>query len=255
MKLTSTIALVTGGASGLGNATARRLHAAGARVVLADLDTETGAKEAEALGEGALFVATNVADEDAVSAALDAAEASFGTVNALVNCAGIAVARKTLSRRGVHDLETFLKVLSVNVGGSFNTARLMAERLARTDAGEDGERGVIINTASVAAFDGQIGQAAYSASKGAIRGMTLPLARDLAPYGIRVCTIAPGVFKTPMMAGLPTGVQDALAALVPFPSRLGDPDEYAHLAQHIIENRMLNGDTIRLDGALRMPPK
>ena len=252
VALENRTALVTGGASGLGNATARRLHAAGARVVLADLDAETGAKEAEALGEGALFVATNVADEDAVSAALDAAEARFGTVNVLVNCAGIAIARKTLSRRGVHDLETFLKVLSVNVGGSFNTARLMAERLARTDAGEDGERGVIINTASVAYMDGQKGQAAYSASKAGIVGMTLPIARDLAELGVRINVIAPGLMGTPAMMAMPEDFRQGLERLVQYPKRLGQPEEFALLATQIVENPYLNGETIRLDGAIRM---
>ena len=253
MDINNAVALITGGASGLGNATAKRLAAAGAKVVLVDL--ADGQSAAEEIGDGAIYCRADVTNEDDVNAALDTAEASFGPVNVVVNCAGIAIARKTLSSRGAHDLASFQKILTVNTVGSFNVIRLSAARMAQQEPNAGGERGVIVNTASVAAFDGQIGQAAYSASKGAVVGMTLPIARDLAPSGIRVCTIAPGVFATPMLMGLPDKARVALEALVPFPSRLGDPDEYGHMVQHIVENSMLNGETIRLDGALRMPPR
>ncbi len=256
MEIQRVVALVTGAASGLGRATAERLVRQGARVVLCDLPTSAGAEVAAALGDRALFAACDVTSEADVVAALDAARAKFGVpVNVAVNCAGIAVAARTVSKKGPHDLGGFLRVLNVNVGGSFNVIRLCAARIAEQEADEGGERGVFVNTASVAAYDGQIGQAAYSASKGAIVGMTLPIARDLSGFGIRVMTIAPGLFKTPMLAGLPDQVQNELAKNVPFPNRLGDPDEYAQLVQSIIENRMLNGEVIRLDGALRMPPR
>lgn len=256
MNLNQTIALVTGAASGLGRATALRLGRAGAQVLVADLNEEGGLSTQTELGDSGLFVKTDVTSEESVIAALDAAEARFGgTVNCLVNCAGIGIASRTLGREKPHDLALFQKVLTVNTVGSFNTIRLVSWRMAKSEPNAQGERGVIVNTASVAAYDGQIGQAAYSASKGAIVGMTLPIARDLSRSGIRVCTIAPGIFKTPMLAGLPEKVQDALGAQVPFPSRLGQPDEYAQLVQAIIENPMLNGETIRLDGALRMAPK
>ena len=256
MDLNQTIAFVTGGASGLGRATALRLGRAGAKVLIADLNEEGGLSAQTELGDNGLFVRTDVTDEDSVNAALDAAEARFGgTVNCLVNCAGIGIASRTLGREAPHSLALFQKILTVNTVGTFNTIRLTSWRMAKSEPNAGGERGVIVNTASVAAFDGQIGQAAYSASKGAIVGMTLPIARDLSRSGIRVCTIAPGIFKTPMLAGLPDKVQDALGAQVPFPSRLGQPDEYAQLAQSIIENAMLNGETIRLDGALRLPPR
>ena len=252
MKMQQVVALVTGGGSGLGHATASRFVSQGAKVVLADL---RGEEAAEALGANAAFTRCDVTNEADVNAALDLAEGRFGTVNVVVNCAGIAIAQKVLSTKGPHPLDAFQKVLAVNVAGTFNVIRLAAARMAASHPNEGGERGVIVNTASVAAFDGQIGQAAYSASKGAIVGMTLPLARDLAPQGIRVCTIAPGIFATPMLAGLPEKARLALEQLVPFPSRLGDPDEYGLMAQQIVENAMLNGETIRLDGALRMPPK
>ncbi|MDP6942844.1 MAG: 3-hydroxyacyl-CoA dehydrogenase [Myxococcota bacterium] len=256
MDLVNTIAFVTGGASGLGRATALRLGRAGAHVLIADLNEEAGLSVESELGDHGLFVKTDVTSEESVIAALDAAEARFGgTVNCLVNCAGIGIASRTLGREEPHSLGLFQKVLTVNAIGSFNTIRLAAWRMAKAEPNAQGERGVIVNTASVAAFDGQIGQAAYSASKGAIVGMTLPIARDLSRCGIRVCTIAPGIFKTPMLASLPEKVQDALGAQVPFPSRLGMPDEYAQLAQAILTNPMLNGETIRLDGALRMAPK
>ena len=252
MKMQQVVALITGGGSGLGHATASRFVRQGAKVVLADL---RGEEAAEALGENAAFARCDVTNEDDVNAALDLAEARFGSVNVVVNCAGIAIAQKVLSSKGPHPLDAFQKILTVNVAGTFNVIRLAAVRMAASHPNDGGERGVIVNTASVAAFDGQIGQAAYSASKGAIVGMTLPLARDLAPQGIRVCTIAPGIFATPMLAGLPEKARMALEQLVPFPSRLGDPDEYGLMVQQIVENAMLNGETIRLDGALRMPAK
>lgn len=256
MQLQNAIALVTGGASGLGRATATRFAQGGAHVVICDLPSSQGASVAAELGKNVIFCPTDVTSEADVLAALAAAEATFGKpVNVAINCAGIAVAARTVSKKGAHDLATFQKVLMVNVSGTFNVIRLVAARLAETEAGVDGERGVIVDTASVAAFDGQIGQAAYAASKGAITAMTLPIARDLSNIGIRVCTIAPGLFKTPMLASLPEDVQKELAKNVPFPQRLGDPSEYAMLAQHIVENPMLNGETIRLDGALRMAPK
>lgn len=254
MELSNVIAIVTGGASGLGRATAERLARGGAKVILADLN-DAGAEVAKEIGANARFALTNVTSEDDVNAALDLAEAEFGTVNVAINCAGIGPAKTTVGRKGPHPLDLFNKVLQINTGGSFNVIRLMAARLSKTEAAAGTERGVCINTASVAAYDGQIGQAAYAASKGAIVGMTLPVARDLSRFGIRVCTIAPGVFATPMLAGLPEAVQDSLGAMVPFPPRLGRPDEYGQLAQAIIENEMLNGEVIRLDGALRMPPK
>jgi 3-hydroxyacyl-CoA dehydrogenase/3-hydroxy-2-methylbutyryl-CoA dehydrogenase len=257
MEISSVIALVTGAASGLGRATALRLGRAGARVVVADLNEEGGAETASELGEHGIFCKVDVTNEDEVNAALDAAQSAFGgSVNVAVNCAGIAIAKRVLARDGApHALDLFAKILHVNIGGTFNITRLCAARMAQSEPNSEGERGVIVNTASVAAFDGQIGQAAYSASKGGVVGMTLPLARDLARTGIRVNTICPGVFKTAMLAGLPDKVQDTLGEQVPFPPRLGRPDEYAHLAQAIIENVMLNGETIRLDGALRLPPR
>ena len=256
MELSNAVALVTGAASGLGRATAMRLARGGAKVVVCDLPSSHGASVAAEIGDNALFAGCDVTNETDVNAALDAAERQFGgPVNVVVNCAGVAIAKRTVSKSGAHDFASFSKVLHVNAGGSFNVIRLVAARLANSQPGVDGERGVIVNTASVAAYDGQIGQAAYAASKGAIVGMTLPIARDLSSLGIRVCTIAPGLFRTPMLAALPEQVQNELGNSVPFPSRLGDPDEYAHLAEHIIRNRMLNGEVIRLDGALRMPPK
>lgn len=256
MQLSHVLALVTGAASGLGRATATRLGNQGAKVLLIDLPSSAGATVAAEIGANAMFVGADVTSESDINAALDAAEQKFGSkINVVVNCAGIATAQKILSKKGPHDLATFSRTLQVNVAGSFNTMRLVAARLQETEAQANGERGVFVNTASVAAYDGQIGQAAYSASKGAIVGMTLPIARDLAPLGIRVMTIAPGLFKTPMLASLPDQVQNELAKNVPFPNRLGDPAEYAQLVQSIVENPMLNGEVIRLDGALRMPPK
>lgn len=257
MALAGRVALVTGAASGLGRATATRFAKAGASVVMVDLPSSKCADVAAELGASAAFAAADVTSEKDVAAALDTAAARFGKAPSIVvNCAGIAPPAKVLGKKGPHPLDAFARVLMVNTVGSFNVARLAAERMAAAGVplNADGERGVIINTASVAAFDGQIGQAAYSASKGAVVAMMLPMARELAKAGIRVCTIAPGVFLTPMVEGLPPKVQAELGAQVPFPSRLGRPDEYAALAQHIVENGMLNGEVIRLDGALRMPP-
>jgi NAD(P)-dependent dehydrogenase (short-subunit alcohol dehydrogenase family) len=223
--------------------------------VLLDLAKSPGADVAATLGEGALFAPGDVTSADDVSAALDAAVKRFGSLQGLVNCAGIGTADKTFGKRGSADLAGFTRVIQVNLIGTFNCIRLAAERMASNMPNADGERGVIVNTASVAAFDGQIGQAAYSASKGGIVGMTLPIARDLAELGIRVCTIAPGLFDTPLLAGLPEAARASLGKQVPFPSRLGQPPEYAALAAHIMENAMLNGETIRLDGAIRMQPR
>ncbi len=253
MQIENKVFIVTGGASGLGAATAEMLVKAGAKVMLVDLNAEAVAAQANRLG-----VQSTVADisqTDAAKAAVDATVAAFGQVNGLVNCAGVVRGEKILGKNGPHSLENFSQVINVNLIGSFNMLRLAAAAIAETAADADGERGVIINTASVAAFDGQIGQAAYAASKGAITSLTLPAARELARFGIRVMTIAPGIFETPMMAGMTPEVRDSLAAGVPFPPRLGKPSEYASLAQHIIENSMLNGEVIRLDGALRMAAK
>ena len=254
MEIKDAVAVVTGGASGLGLATTKRLLDAGAQVVVIDLKGEEVVAE---LGDRARFVATDVTDEAGVSEALDVAE-SLGPVRINVNCAGIGNAIKTLSKNGAFPLDGFRKVVEVNLIGTFNVIRLAAERIARTtplDGKNSAERGVIINTASVAAFDGQIGQAAYSASKGGVVGMTLPIARDLSRELIRVCTIAPGLFKTPLLGSLPEEAQKSLGQQVPHPARLGDPDEYGALAVHIIENPMLNGEVIRLDGAIRMAPR
>src|SRR5271163_1507520 len=246
MEIKDAVAVVTGGASGLGLATTKRLLDAGAQVVVLDLRGEDAVRE---LGDRARFAQTDVTDEAAVTSALDTAE-TLGTLRIVVNCAGTGNAIRVLSRDGVFPLDAFRKIVEINLVGTFNVLRLAAARIAETEPiGE--ERGVIINTAAVAAFDGQIGQAAYSASKGGVVGMTLPIARELARFGIRVVTIAPGIFETPMLKGMPQEVQDSLGRMVPFPSRLGRADEYAALASHIIENEMLNGETIRLDGAIR----
>ncbi len=255
MKIAGSTTLITGGASGLGRATAERIRAAGGNVVLLDLAKSPGADVAATLGEGALFAPGDVTSADDVSAALEAAVKRFGGLQGLVNCAGIGTADKTFGKRGSADLAGFTRVIQVNLIGTFNCIRLAAARMAENAPNAEGERGVIVNTASVAAFDGQIGQAAYSASKGGIVGMTLPIARDLAELGIRVCTIAPGLFDTPLLAGLPEAARASLGKQVPFPSRLGQPAEYAALAAHIMENAMLNGETIRLDGAIRMQPR
>ncbi|XP_053551902.1 3-hydroxyacyl-CoA dehydrogenase type-2 [Bombina bombina] len=250
------VGLVTGGASGLGRATAERLVRQGASAVILDLPKSEGSSVAQSLGEQCAFSPTDVTSEADVKNALELARSKFGRVDIVVNCAGIAVAVKTynINKQLPHSLEDFQRVINVNIAGTFNVIRLAAGEMAKNEPDQDGLRGVIVNTASVAAFDGQVGQAAYSASKGGIVGMTLPIARDLAPLGIRVVTIAPGLFATPLLLGLPEKVRTFLAKQVPFPSRLGDPGEYAHLVQSIVENPMLNGEVIRLDGALRMQP-
>ncbi len=255
MKLGSAIsAVVTGGASGLGAATARTLAAMGVRVALFDLDRGRG--EAVAAEIGGLFCEVDVTSDASVTAGFEAARAAHGQERILVNCAGIAPAARTLSRSGPHSTALFEKVILVNLGGSFRCLSLAAAGMAGLEpVTASGERGVIVSTASVAAFDGQIGQAAYAASKGGIAALTLPVARDLSPNGIRVMTIAPGIFETPMLSALPAEVQESLGRQVPFPSRLGRPDEYAALVVHICENEMLNGETIRLDGAIRMAPR
>ncbi len=253
MNLKGMAAVITGGASGLGEATARELASAGARVAILDLNEDLGQKMAKELG--GVFAKCNVADEASVVAAFETAKAAHGPARILVNCAGIGIAAKTTSKGEPHALDMFQRVISVNLIGTFNCIRIAATEMAAQDPTENGDRGVIVNTASVAAFDGQIGQAAYSASKGGVVGMTLPIARDLMNDGIRVCTIAPGLFGTPMLQSLPDNVKEALAATVPFPKRLGDPAEYGQLARHICENQMLNGETIRLDGAIRMAPR
>jgi len=255
MQIKDRCFIVTGGVSGLGGATSRAIVAAGGKVLLADLNDELGASMESELGEAAHYVKCDVTSEEDGKKAVAAAKDKFGGVHGLVNCAGIGIPAKVLGKEGPMDLKKFAKVIEVNLTGSFNMTRLAAEAMAEGDADDQGERGVIIYTASVAAFDGQIGQASYSASKGGLVGMTLPIARELASIGVRVMTIAPGIFHTPMMDGLPQKVQDSLGAMVPFPPRLGRPDEYAQMAQHIIENTMLNGETIRLDGAIRMQPK
>ena len=246
-------AIVTGGGSGLGEATARALAARGAKVAVLDLGADRAAKVAADIA--GVAVACDVSSADGAAAAIAEATQKLGPARILVNCAGIAIGVKTVGKDGPHPLDQFRKVIEVNLIGTFNMIRLFADRASKLDPLEGGERGVIVNTASVAAYDGQIGQAAYSSSKGGVVGMTLPVARDLARSGIRVCTIAPGIFKTPMMAGMPQEVQDSLGAAVPFPPRLGEPSEYAALALHIVDNQMLNGETIRLDGAIRMAPK
>ncbi len=255
MKFENSTFIVTGGASGLGEATVRSFHAAGANVVIADLNTELGEQLAAELGSRAAFQRTNVADEADAKACVALASSRFGGLQGLVNCAGIGNAAKVLGKEGPLALDAFAKVVTVNLVGTFNMIRLAADAMSKGEAGPDGERGVIINTASVAAYEGQIGQAAYAASKGGIVAMTLPIARELARSGIRVMTIAPGLFITPMMHTLPADVQASLGASVPFPSRLGQPSEYAALAKHIVENVMLNGETIRLDGATRLAAK
>jgi NAD(P)-dependent dehydrogenase (short-subunit alcohol dehydrogenase family) len=255
MKLEGSVFLVTGAGSGLGAATARMAAAAGARVVLADINRAGGEAVAAEIGANARFVECDVASEASARAAVEFAVSTFGGLRVLVNCAGIAPAEKTLGKEGPHRLETFARVIGVNLIGSFNMIRLAAEAMNRAAPDEGGERGVIVSTASVAAYDGQMGQAAYAASKGGIVGMTLPIARDLSRNGIRVMTIAPGIMETPMLLGMPAEVQEALGKMVPHPARLGKPAEYAGLVRHIVENSYLNGETIRLDGAIRLQPK
>ncbi|RJF99175.1 3-hydroxyacyl-CoA dehydrogenase [Noviherbaspirillum saxi] len=252
MQIQNSVFIITGGASGLGAATARMIVDNGGKVVLADVQVDVGEKLATELG--GRFVKCDVTSEADGKAVVDAA-VGMGTLRGLINCAGVAPAIKTVGKDGPHPLDVFQRVVSINLVGTFNMSRLAADAMSKTEGNEYGERGVIVNTASVAAYDGQIGQAAYGASKAGVVGLTLPMARDLSRNGIRVMTIAPGIFETPMLLGMPQEVQDALGRMVPFPSRLGKPSEYAHLARTIIENPMLNGETIRLDGAIRMQPK
>ncbi|MFV0665336.1 3-hydroxyacyl-CoA dehydrogenase [Denitromonas sp.] len=255
MELKGSVFVVTGGGSGLGAATAQMVVEAGGSVVLADVNVEAGEARAAELGAAARFVQTDVTDENSARAAFAAAAEAFGPVTGLVNCAGVAPAEKVVGREGAHRLASFAKVININLVGTFNMIRLAAEAMSQNTPNAMGERGVIVSTASVAAYDGQIGQAAYAASKGGVVALTLPVARELARSGIRVMTIAPGIMETPMLMGMPAEVQDALGKMVPFPSRMGKPTEYAALVRHIAENSYLNGEVIRLDGAIRMAPK
>jgi NAD(P)-dependent dehydrogenase (short-subunit alcohol dehydrogenase family) len=252
MQIQDRVFIVTGSGSGLGAATARRLVGAGAQVLLADLNSETGSAQAVELGKNARFHQTDVADAVSAEAAMAACSSAFGALHGLVNCAGVAPSEKVVGRDGPHKLESFARTVHVNLIGTFNMLRLASAVMARSEPDAGGERGVIVNTASVAAFDGQIGQAGYAASKGGVVAMTLPIARELARHGIRVMTVAPGIMETPMIKAMPTEVQDALGAMVPFPARLGRPDEFAGLVAHIIDNSYLNGEVVRLDGAIRM---
>jgi NAD(P)-dependent dehydrogenase (short-subunit alcohol dehydrogenase family) len=254
MQIQNNVFVVTGGASGLGGGTSRLLAASGGKVVIADVQADKGEALARELGASARFVKCDVTSEADAQAVVEAA-GQMGTLRGLVNCAGIAIGEKTVGKDGPHSLASFTRVITINLIGTFNMIRVVATAMSKLEPTADGERGVVVNTASVAAFDGQIGQVAYSASKGGVVGMTLPIARDLSRSGIRCCTIAPGIFGTPMLLGMPQDVQDSLGKQVPFPSRLGRPEEYAALARHVIENVMLNGETIRLDGAIRMQPK
>ena len=254
MQIKNNVFIVTGGASGLGEAVSRMFAANGGHLLIADVQADKGEALARELGNTSRFIRCDVTSEQDAKAAVEAATA-LGALRGLVNCAGIAIGEKTVGKDGPHALPSFARVIGINLIGTFNMIRIAAEAMSKLDATADAERGVLINTASVAAYDGQIGQAAYAASKGGVVGMTLPIARDLARQGIRCVTIAPGLFATPMLLGMPQEVQDALGKQPPYPARLGRPDEYAALAKHIIENVMLNGETIRLDGAMRLPPK
>ncbi|HKO66338.1 MAG TPA: 3-hydroxyacyl-CoA dehydrogenase [Burkholderiaceae bacterium] len=254
MQIDNNVFIVTGGASGLGGAVSQMIAANGGRVVIADVQADKGESLARDLGAKARFIRCDVTEERDAHAAVEAANA-LGVLRGLVNCAGVAIGEKTVGKEGPHALGSFVRVIEINLIGTFNMIRVAADAMSKLDPTADAERGVLINTASVAAYDGQIGQAAYAASKGGVVGMTLPIARDLARQGIRCVTIAPGLFATPMLLGMPQEVQDALGRQPPYPSRLGRPDEYAALAKHVIENVMLNGETIRLDGAIRLPPK
>jgi NAD(P)-dependent dehydrogenase (short-subunit alcohol dehydrogenase family) len=255
MDIAKSVALVTGGASGLGEATVRTFVGAGGKAVILDRPNSAGDELARALGSAVAFAPADVTSEEEVAAAVARAVERFGTVHVAVNCAGVGAAMRTVTKQGPMPLEIFARVVQINLIGTFNVLRLAAAQMAKNEPNAEGERGVVVNTASAAAFDGQIGQAAYSASKAGVVGMTLPIARDLASLGIRVVTIAPGTFDTPMLAMLPQDQRDALARQIPFPPRLGRPAEFAALARHIVENTMLNGEAIRLDGALRMPPR
>ncbi len=255
MRIEGGVFLVTGGASGLGAGTARLLARRGAHVAIADLNAKAGNALAEELGSRARFVEADVTSETSVHAAIDSTVAAFGHLRGLVNCAGVVHGEKVLGKEGVHSLDAFKRVIDINLVGTFNVIRLAAAAISQSSPDADGERGVIVNTASVAAFEGQLGQAAYAASKGGIVAMTLPIARELARSGIRVMTVAPGIMETPMLLGMSAEVQDALGKMVPFPSRLGKPEEFASLVAHIVENPYLNGEVVRLDGAIRMQPR
>ena len=255
MQIKDRVFLITGGGSGLGAAVGQMVVEAGGKAVLLDVNAEAGAAQAEALGPNALFCKTDVTSDADGRAAVAAAQEAFGRIDGLVNCAGIAPGEKIVGREGPHALDSFARAISINLIGTFNMLRLAADAISKQARAEGEDGGVIVNTASIAAFDGQIGQAAYAASKGGVASLTLPAARELARFGIRVVTIAPGIFGTPMMSGLPQEVQDSLGASVPFPPRLGRPAEYAALVRQIIENQMLNGEVIRIDGALRMAPR
>lgn len=252
MNVQGSTVVVTGGASGLGEACVRNLLAGGAKIAIFDFAADRGEKIAAELGKNVLFVKTDVTDEATVQDAISKTIETFGSINVAVNCAGGGIPMKVLSKKGPMPLDNFNKTIQLNLIGTFNVLRLVVEQMVKNSPDADGEKGVIINTASVAAFDGQIGQAAYSASKGGIVSMTLPIARECAEYGIRVMTIAPGLFDTPLLQGLPEAARESLGKMIPFPQRLGKPDEFAFLVRHIIENRMLNGEVIRLDGAIRM---
>ncbi len=255
MNISGSTFIVTGGSSGLGGGTVDLLAEKGANVVILDINEEAGSSKAAAHGDNVIFQKTDVTSAEEVKAGIDTAVSQFGSIQGAINCAGIAIGERILGRKGVHRLESFARVININLIGSFNVLRLAAEAMSNNEPSEIGERGIVISTASVAAYDGQIGQAAYSASKGGIVGMTLPIARDLASRGIRIMTIAPGIFDTAMLAGMPESVRESLGQQTPFPSRLGRPDEYAFMVQHIIENEMLNGEVIRLDGAIRLAPR
>ncbi|GAB6271344.1 MAG: 3-hydroxyacyl-CoA dehydrogenase [Smithella sp.] len=255
MNVKDCIAVVTGGASGLGEATVRNLVSGGGRVTIFDIQADRAEALAKELGDNVIFANTDITSEESVQAGIKKTVDTFGGINVAVNCAGVGAAQKILGKKGPMSLDHFNKVLQINLVGTVNVIRLAVEQMVNNTPNEEGERGVIVNTGSAAATDGQIGQPAYSASKAGVNGMTLPIARECAEYGIRVCTINPGIFDTPMLATLPENVRDALGKMVPFPQRLGRPSEYAKLVQHIIENTMLNGEVIRLDGAIRMQPK
>lgn len=255
MQLNEVVAFITGGASGMGAATAQHIVSAGGKAILVDVNEQKGQELVASNPSNIVFAKTDVTDEASVNVALDKGIQAFGKINVVINCAGIAPPAKLLSRKGIHTLAQFEQVISINLVGTFNVIRLASDRMQYNTPDVDGQRGVIVNTASVAAFDGQIGQAAYSASKGGVVAMTLPIARELADHGIRVMTIAPGLIETPMFAGLPEPAQQALAQMTPFPKRLGKPSEYAFLVESIIRNTMLNGEVIRFDGGIRMQPK
>ena len=255
MQIQNGVFVVTGGGSGLGAATARMLVEAGAKVVLADVNRDAGEALAAELGSAAAFALTDVTDADSGKAAIDLAVSRFGRLTGLVSCAGVAPAEKVVGRDAPHKLDSFARTVSINLIGTFNMLRLAADVMSKAEPDAGGERGIIINTASVAAFDGQIGQAGYASSKAGVVGLTLPVARELSRFGVRVMAVAPGIMETPMLMGMPQEVQDALGKMVPFPSRLGKPAEFAGLVRHIIENPYLNGEVIRLDGAIRMAPK